>query len=53
MIQVQLAAIEDVAAVLAGVLVALEYVMSGELYFFFWKPIKHEQYNHPWDADLE
>ena len=53
MIQIKLAAIEELSAVLAGVLVSLKHVVSGEFYFLLWKPIEHEQHNHPRDPDLE
>ena len=41
-IQIKLAPIEAVAAVLAGVLVALEYVVAREFYFLLRKPIEHQ-----------
>ena len=53
MIQIKLAAIEELATVLAGVLVSLKHVVSGEFYFLLRKPIEHKQHNHPWDPDLE
>jgi len=52
-IQIELAAIEQLAAVLAGVLVTLEYVVPGEFYFFLREPIEYEQHDHPRDANLE
>ena len=52
-IQIKLAAIEEVAAVLAGVLVSLKHVVSGEFYFLLRKPIEHKQHDHPRDPDLE
>ena len=52
-IQIELAPIEKLAAVLTGVLVSLKYVVAGKLYFFFRKPIENEQHDHPGDADLE
>jgi len=52
-IQIKLAAIEELATVLAGVLVSLKHVVSGEFYFLLRKPIEHKQHNHPWDPDLE
>ena len=42
MIQIQVAPIEQLAAVLAGVLVALEYVVAREFYFLLRKPIEHQ-----------
>jgi hypothetical protein len=52
-IQIEVAPIEEFAAVLAGVLVALKHVVSGEFHFFLRKPIEHEQHDHPRDLDLE
>src|SRR5262245_4244040 len=52
-IQVELAAIENLAAVLAGVLVALENVVASKFYFLLRKPIEHEKHNHPRYANLE
>ena len=52
-IQIKFAAIEEVAAVLAGVLVSLEYVVPGEFYFLLWKAIEHQQHDHPRDLDPE
>jgi hypothetical protein len=53
MIQIKLAPVEELAAVLAGVLVSLKHVVSGEFYFLLWKPIEHKQHDHPWEPDLE
>jgi hypothetical protein len=52
-IQIKVTPIEEFAAVLAGVLVSLEHVVSGEFYFLLRKPIEHKQHNHPRDPDLE
>ena len=52
-IEVEFAAVENVAAVLAGVLVALEHVVAGKLYFLFRKPIEDQQHDHPRDTNLE
>ena len=52
-IEIELAPIENVAAVLARVLVSLKNVVPGEFYFLLRKPIKHKQHDHPRDADLE
>ena len=52
-IQIELASIENLTAVLASVLVALEDIVARKLYFLLWKPIEHQQYNHPWDTDFE
>src|SRR5205814_6406685 len=40
-IQIKVAPVENLAAILAGVLVALEHVVTRELYLFLWKPIEH------------
>ena len=53
MIQIEFTAIENLAAVLAGVLVALEHVMPGKFHFLLWKPIENQKHNHPRDTDLE
>ncbi len=52
-IQIKVTAIEEFATVLAGVLVALKHVVSGEFYFLLRKPIEHKQHDHPRDPDLE
>jgi hypothetical protein len=53
MIQIKLAAVEELAAILAGVLIALEDVVPGKLYFFLRKSIEHEQHDHPRDPDFK
>ena len=53
MIEIEVAAFKHLAAVLAGVLVALEHVVSRKLHFLFRQPIKNQQYNHTRDANLE
>jgi hypothetical protein len=52
-IQIKLTAIEQLAAVLTGILVSLKHVVSGEFYFLLGKPIEHKQHDHPRDPDLE
>ena len=52
-IQIKIAPLKDVAAVLASVLVALEDIVARELYLLLWKPVEHEQHDHPRDTDLE
>ena len=52
-IQIKLAAIEELAAVLTSVLVSLKHVVPGEFYFLLRKPIEHKQHNHPRNPDLE
>lgn len=53
MIEIELAAVKKLAAVLAGVLVALKHVVPGKFHFLLWKPIEHEEHNHPRDTNLE
>ena len=50
-IQIQVLAFENFSAVLAGIAIPLENVMSGKLHFFFWQAIKHHQQNHARHAD--
>lgn len=52
-IKIQLRAIANAAAILAGVMIALENVVSGELHLFFGRPTVNEQQNHLWNADFE
>ena len=52
-IQIQFAAIKGVAAVLAGVLVALENVVTRKLHFLFRQPIKHQQNDYTRDTNLK
>src|SRR6478609_27759 len=52
-IQIKVTAIEEFATVLAGVLIALKHVVSGEFYFLLRKPIEHKEHDHPRDPDLE
>ena len=52
-IQIEFAAIENFAAVLAGVFVALKHVVSGKFHFLLWKPIENQKHNDPRDANLE
>src|SRR5437588_9369375 len=52
-IEIQFAAIEKFAAILARVLVALEHVVASEFYLLRRKPIENQKHNHPRDANLE
>ena len=52
-IEVELAAIEKFAAVLTGVLVALEHVVPGKFHLLLWKPIENQKDNHPRDTNFE
>ncbi len=53
MIQIKIAPVKEMAAILAGVFVALEHIVAREFYLLFWEPIEHQQHNHPGNADLE
>lgn len=52
-IEIQLFAIERLAAVLAGVFVPLEDVVPGKLDLLFWSAIKNQENNHPGNPDAE
>ena len=52
-IQIEVTPVENLAAILAGVLVPLEYVVACEFDLFLWKPVEHEQHDHPRDTNLE
>ena len=52
MIQIQIASIKDMPAILAGVVVALENVVPGELHFLLRQPIKKQKHNNARHADL-
>ena len=52
MIEIQIVAIEKLAAILAGILVPLENVMPGELHFLFRQSIEQQQDDYAWDTDL-
>ena len=53
MIQIEFAAIKHLPAILAGVLVTLENVVTSKFYLFLRKPIENQQNNHARDTDLE
>src|SRR5262249_55815289 len=46
MIEIQIVAIESLAAVLPRVLVALENVMACKFHFLLWKPIEKQEHDH-------
>ena len=52
-IEIELAAVKNLAAVLAGVLVALKHVVPGKFHFLLWKPIENQEHNHPRDTNFE
>ena len=51
-IQVEHFAREHPVAILAGIFIPLENIVSGELHLFFRKPLKHQKNNDPRDANL-
>jgi len=51
-IEIQLVSLKNVTAILAGVSIALENVVSGKLHFLFRKTIKKEQHDHARHANL-
>ena len=53
MIQIEILAIERLAAVLAGVLVSLEDIVPCEFDFLFRQPVEHHQQDHTRDANAE
>ena len=53
MIQVQLTSIEYLSAVLTRVLIALEHIMAGGIYFLFLEVIEQNQFDHARNPDFE
>lgn len=53
MVEIQIFAIKDLAAILAGVVVPLENIMTRELDFFLRQPVEHHQQDDAWHANLE
>ena len=53
MIQIELAPIEQLPAILTGVLVTFEDIVPGKLYLFFREPIEDKQHDHPRNPDFE
>ena len=53
MVQVQILAVKDFAAILAGVFVAFKNIMTRELDFLFGQPVIHEQQDDSRHADAE
>ena len=51
-IEIQFAAIKNVAAILAGVLVALENVVAREFHFLLRQTIEEQEHDDARDADL-
>jgi len=52
-IQIQVFAVELVAAILTGILVPLKNVVPCELNLFFGQAIEQHQQNHPWNTDTK
>jgi hypothetical protein len=52
MIEVQLLALENLATILASVVVALEDIVARKLYFLLRQAIEEQEDNHARDADL-
>ncbi len=52
MIKIEIASIKDLSAVLAGVLVALENIMTRKLHFLLREPIEKQQHDHARHANL-
>jgi hypothetical protein len=53
MVEVQITALKDSPAVLAGISIALENVVPGELDFLFWEPIEKAQEDNAWHTYLK
>ena len=52
-VEVEVLSVEDGAAVLAGIFVAFEDVVPGELDFLFGKAVKDGEQDDAWDAEAE
>jgi len=52
-VEVQIPAFKDVAAVLAGIAVALEDIVAGEFDLLFRQPVKHQQQNDARHTNFE
>ena len=52
MIEIQVASLKDVAAILAGIAVPLEDVVPGKFYFLLRKPIEKQEDDDPRNSDL-
>ena len=53
MIQVQILAVENMTAILAGVPVALKNIVPGEFDLLLWQPVEHDQQDDARHADFE
>ena len=52
-VEIQILSVENLAAILAGVFIALKNVVPGEFHFFFRQPVIHKQQNNSRHADAE
>ncbi len=52
-IQIQIFALKNLTAILAGVAIPLKNIVSRELDLFFGKPIKHDQQNNTGNPDFK
>lgn len=52
-IQIKIFTIEDFAAVLACIAIALKNIVPREFHFLLGQPVKKDQQNDSWNADLE
>src|SRR5262245_31406071 len=52
-IQIEVFTIERMAAVLAGVLVPFENIVSCEFDFLLRQPVEHDKQDYAWDANTE
>ena len=50
-IEIQVASVERISAILAGVFVAFEYIVPGKLHLLFRKPIEKQQHYDARDPD--
>ena len=53
LVQIQFFAVQRLCAILAGVLVALEDVVTGKLDFLFWHPVENKKDDDPGYAIFE
>ena len=51
-IEIQVVPLKNLAAVLAGVLIALENIVPRKFHFLFRQPIEEEQHDHTWHPNL-
>jgi len=51
MVDVQVATVEKISAVLACVPITLKHIQSCEFDFFFWEAVKQGENDDSWDTD--